>query len=34
MHVSKGVLGWGPNVTFKEFVKMMVKADIDRLKQR
>ncbi|MCZ7356127.1 MAG: GDP-mannose 4,6-dehydratase [Candidatus Methanoperedens sp.] len=31
---AKRVLGWEPRVKFKELVKMMVKADVERLKPR
>lgn len=31
---AKRVFGWEPKVTFKELVKMMVEADIERLKHR
>jgi len=31
---AKRVLGWEPNVRFEELVKMMVKADIERLSKR
>jgi GDPmannose 4,6-dehydratase len=31
---AKRVLGWEPKVTFEELVKMMVEADVERLKRR
>jgi GDPmannose 4,6-dehydratase len=31
---AKKVLGWKPKVTFKELVKIMVEADVERLKPR
>jgi GDP-D-mannose dehydratase len=31
---TKQVFGWGLKITFKELVKMMVKADVARLKPR
>jgi len=31
---ARQVFGWEPKVTFRELVKMMVKADVERLKHR